>query len=215
MRSFTTETVHLEYSDAGACCSDSYLVPTVKRFIDLLPSRSRIVDLGCGNASMLRSVMRADLLAWGIDASPSGIHVAVETMPEASFYTADIAGTLPEELELCSFDAVLSTETIEHVTKPRAVVRNAFDLLRPGGAFLVSTPYNGYLKNILLSLTNSMDTHFTALWDGGHIKFWSRKTLTALLIEAGFEQITFEGVGRVPFIWKSMIIIARRPLKTR
>jgi len=28
-----------------------------------------------------------------------------------------------------------------------------------------------------------MDSHYAALWDGGHIKFWSRATLTTLLQE--------------------------------
>jgi 2-polyprenyl-6-hydroxyphenyl methylase/3-demethylubiquinone-9 3-methyltransferase len=55
-----------------------------------------------------------------------------------------------------------------------------------------------------------MDAHFTALWDYGHIKFWSQRTLTILLQEAGFRMVRFQGVGRVPFLWKSMIIVARR-----
>ena len=56
-----------------------------------------------------------------------------------------------------------------------------------------------------------MDPHFTALWDHGHIKFWSMKTLRELLIEAGFVDIRFERVGRVPALAKSMIAIARKP----
>ena len=55
-----------------------------------------------------------------------------------------------------------------------------------------------------------MDSHFTALWDGGHIKFWSRRTLSLLLDECGFQIIDFEGAGRVPFLWKSMIVVATK-----
>jgi hypothetical protein len=47
-------------------------------------------------------------------------------------------------------------------------------------------------------LTGKMDAHFTALWDHGHIKFWSIKTLGELLREAGFTDIRFERVGRMP-----------------
>jgi len=36
-----------------------------------------------------------------------------------------------------------------------------------------------------------MDRHFTVLWDHGHIKFWSRKTLTQALQETGFTSIAF------------------------
>jgi len=56
-----------------------------------------------------------------------------------------------------------------------------------------------------------MDAHFTVLWDYGHIKFWSMKTLRLLLLEAGFEDVRFLRVGRVPVLAKSMIAVAMRP----
>ena len=71
---------------------------------------------------------------------------------------------------------------------------------------------SGYLKNCALAISGKLDAHFTALWDGGHIKFWSRRTLTALLQEAGFQVVSFRGAGRCPWLWKSMLIAARKPL---
>ena len=62
-----------------------------------------------------------------------------------------------------------------------------------------------------MALSGKMDAHFTALWDHGHIKFWSIKTLSALLREAGFVDIRFERVGRMPALAKSMIAVARKP----
>ncbi len=62
------------------------------------------------------------------------------------------------------------------------------------------------------SASGKLDRHFTALWDGGHIKFWSRRTLSALLQEAGFELVAFRGAGRWPWLWKSMLIAARKPV---
>ena len=53
-----------------------------------------------------------------------------------------------------------------------------------------------------------MDHHYTALWDGGHIKFWSRETLTKLLEEFGFRVTDFRGAGRLPYLWKSMLVRA-------
>ena len=55
------------------------------------------------------------------------------------------------------------------------------------------------------------DSHVDAHWDGGHIKFWSRQTLSRLLVEHGFSDLVFAGTGRVPYLWKSMIICARKP----
>jgi 2-polyprenyl-6-hydroxyphenyl methylase/3-demethylubiquinone-9 3-methyltransferase len=57
-----------------------------------------------------------------------------------------------------------------------------------------------------MALTGTLDAHFTVLWDGGHIKFWSRKTLTTLLEDYGYAGQRFYGAGRLPWLWKSMIL---------
>ena len=84
-----------------------------------------------------------------------------------------------------------------------------------GGTAILSTPYHGYWKNLALALSGQMDRHFTALWDHGHIKFWSMRTLTILLEAAGFHDIRFERVGRIPPLAKAMIAVARRPVSAR
>jgi 2-polyprenyl-6-hydroxyphenyl methylase/3-demethylubiquinone-9 3-methyltransferase len=62
----------------------------------------------------------------------------------------------------------------------------------------------------MLALTGKLDQHFTVLWDHGHIKFWSRKTLTQALEEAGFCEVKFAGAGRAPWFWKSMVMTATK-----
>jgi 2-polyprenyl-6-hydroxyphenyl methylase/3-demethylubiquinone-9 3-methyltransferase len=84
------------------------------------------------------------------------------------------------------------------------------DLLVPGGHALISTPYHGYLKNLLLALTGGMDRHFTALWDHGHIKFWSPATITQLLGEVGLSVLRVHRVGRLAPLAKSMLVVVRR-----
>jgi hypothetical protein len=44
------------------------------------------------------------------------------------------------------------------------------------------------------------DSHLTPLWDGGHIKLWSYKTLSQLFREVGFRVVRFVGAGKVPFL---------------
>jgi 2-polyprenyl-3-methyl-5-hydroxy-6-metoxy-1,4-benzoquinol methylase len=88
------------------------------------------------------------------------------------FRLGDIAAPLQNMGFLSNyFDVVISTEVIEHVYSPRALVANTFGLLRPGGEFIVTTPYHGYFKNLVLALSSCFDAHFTALWDGGPSNF--------------------------------------------
>ena len=71
-----------------------------------------------------------------------------------------------------------------HWTRAR-FARTFLSLIAPGGIGFLSTPYHGYFKNVALAVSGQMDRHFTALWDGGHVKFFSIKTLRASLQEAG------------------------------
>jgi 2-polyprenyl-6-hydroxyphenyl methylase/3-demethylubiquinone-9 3-methyltransferase len=52
-----------------------------------------------------------------------------------------------------------------------------------------------------------MDSHFNPLWDYGHIKFWSKKTLTRLFDEAGLGVTQFHRAGRIPILGKSMVLV--------
>jgi 2-polyprenyl-3-methyl-5-hydroxy-6-metoxy-1,4-benzoquinol methylase len=108
------------------------------------------------------------------------------------------------------FDICISTEVVEHLYFPRMLPIFAKAVLNDNGFFIISTPYHGYLKNLLLSIFGYWDKHLDPLWDGGHIKIWSKKTLTILLQQNGFRVIKFYGAGRFPFLWKSIIVVSER-----
>jgi 2-polyprenyl-3-methyl-5-hydroxy-6-metoxy-1,4-benzoquinol methylase len=145
---------------------------------------------------------------YGTDASPSGIEIAKKKNPQRFFLQDLEKDDLPEELQNIGFDTIISTEVIEHLYSPRDYLDFCKKILlkHGGGDLIVSTPYHGYFKNVVMAVSGKMDKHFTVLWDGGHIKFWSRKTLTQVLEEKGFKDIKFTGCGRFPFLWKSMIV---------
>lgn len=76
---------------------------------------------------------------------------------------------------------------------------------------LPTTPYHRYLKNLALALSGNLDSHFTTLWDGGHIKFFSVDTLSQLVLSEGFTDPQFQFAGRIPYLWKSMVCAATLP----
>jgi hypothetical protein len=73
------------------------------------------------------------------------------------------------------------------------------------GKLILTTPYNGYLKNLAIAVLGEMDRHVNPLRDGGHIKIFSVKTLSELLIAEGWSDLQFEFAGRSPYLWKSML----------
>jgi 2-polyprenyl-3-methyl-5-hydroxy-6-metoxy-1,4-benzoquinol methylase len=202
--------MHCSYANTETSPSAACLLPLLQRVLADCPPRGATVDLGCGNGALTALLGRPGWRATGIDVSPSGIRFAREAHPDIEFILADAAGPLVG-LAPNSFDLVTSIEVIEHLPEPRKLARNAFRLLRPGGLAVFTTPYHGYWKNLALAATGRMDAHFTALWDGGHVKFWSRKTLAELLREAGFTALRFYGAGRLPYFWKSLVAACRKP----
>jgi hypothetical protein len=61
---------------------------------------------------------------------------------------------------------------------------------------------------LALALAGRWDDHLSALWDGGHVKFFSIETLRNLMMEIGFKRVRFVRIGRIAPLAKSMIAIA-------
>ena len=175
------------------------------------PGVKRVLDVGCGDGNFTASLADAGYQMLGLDGNAEIISAATKSYPAVRFAQAsaydDFAGAFDDEL----FDAVVSIEVIEHLYSPREFVRRVHDALRPNGLFIVTTPYWGYLKNLLLALTNRTDRALTSLWEGGHIKHWSFSTLRELLEQNGFQYVAFYGAGRpIPYCWMGMAIAARK-----
>ena len=201
------------FTDAGASHMHARFMPHVVTLASELDGTRRVLDVGCGNGFTCGEFLKRGWTVVGIDLSESGIAQARSAYPRARFESFPANDTILENLQAEPFDVVVSTEVVEHLYSPREYARGCFNALKPGGRFICTTPYHGYLKNLLLSLFGKWDTHADPLWDGGHIKLWSRSTLTKLLVETGFKNIQFRGAGRLPYLWMTMVMSGDRPAK--
>jgi 2-polyprenyl-3-methyl-5-hydroxy-6-metoxy-1,4-benzoquinol methylase len=173
-----------------------------------LGTSARVMEVGSGNGAFSTILAARGFDVTAIDPSAQGLELARSTASRAQFVQASASELEPERFGM--FDAVVTLEVIEHVYAPREFVARIRGVLKPDGLLVLSTPYHGYFKNLVLAATGRLDHHFSALWDHGHIKFWSIKTLTTLLREAGFDSINFRRIGRIPPLAKSVIAVARR-----
>jgi 2-polyprenyl-3-methyl-5-hydroxy-6-metoxy-1,4-benzoquinol methylase len=186
-----------------------YVTPCIVKWCRRLGAK-RILDLGCGNGALCAALSRMGADVVGCDPSSTGIAAAERAHPHVMFRSLSVYDD-PARLDGDPFDVVVSTEVIEHLFNPRSLPRFASKVLRTEGHLILSTPYHGYLKNLALSVADRWDRHFSPLWDGGHIKFWSRATLRQLVTGEGFEFVRFIGTGRIPYLWKSMVVIFQKP----
>ena len=207
----TNSTYEYTYTTAEAGHHHDYLLPPLLKLLSTVQQNKtkklRVLDVGCGNGSLSYLISKLGYEVVGIEDSPSGVAAASKSFPECKFIHASVYDLPYSELE-GSFDVVISAEVIEHLQFPRELIRAAKKCLKPNGSLILTTPYHGYLKNLVMSLTGKMDKHFTVLWDGGHIKFFSVQTLSALLAEEKCTDCQFEFAGRIPYLWKSMLVLA-------
>lgn len=197
--------------------SDTYIPHHHKYILDPLLSlldknkNQCILDLGCGNGYYALELIKRGYNVYGTDASEKGITSAKSVRPERFFLQNLEEDDLPAEIRSIPFDTIISTEVIEHLYNPVEFLNFCHKILKknPQGTLLISTPYNGYVKNIALSVAGKWDFHLNPLWLGGHIKYWSRKTLEKGLEMTGFTSNKFIGCGRLPYLWKSMLIEAK------
>ncbi|MBI5508200.1 MAG: class I SAM-dependent methyltransferase [Deltaproteobacteria bacterium] len=201
-----------EHAAGGLGAHHEWLLPTLERHVAALvsrPGRHRAFDLGCGNGAVAHWLAGKGWEVAGVDPSKSGIASASRSYPglrleQGSCYD-DLAARFGQ------FELVVSLEVVEHLFFPRIWAQRVFELLVPGGTAIVSTPYHGYWKNLALAVTGRMDAHFCALWDYGHIKFWSAATFGTLLSEAGLRVERIERVGRISVLAKAMVASVIRP----
>jgi len=187
------------------------LAELFERIVCEQPQVRTICDLGCGSGFLASRLAARSFSVTGVDASD--VLLASAAKHHASdkvTFVRGVIGELPPIALAGTFDVVVSSDVIEHLLQPAQLIRDAHRLLRPGGRLVVGTPYHGYLKNVAISILGRWDSHHHVHFDGGHIKYFSVRTLGAMLAREKFEVERMHYLGRAPGLWKNMIAVAKR-----
>ena len=169
-----------------------------------------VLDLGCGNGWFTGALDRCGFDVTGVDNDEVVLCLARQFQPTLNLRQMDVMKPLDPTLAM-RFDAVVAIDLIDHVQMPRKMIETALAALKPGGLLAITSPFHGYVKNLLLALGGRFDSRWDPLLDHGRMKFFSRATLTALLTEFDLRDLHFETIGRIPTFARSMLISVKTP----
>gem|GEM_PF-715421 len=191
---------------------DEYYDPTTPQRTALLRAHaaglakgSKVLDVGCGRGEFVKLFAEMGYAAEGIDISEVGISYARTQHPDCTFHCGPVEGMLPERKGM--YDFVFSSEVIEHLFDVGTYLEAINRLLKPGGLFIITTPYHGLLKNISVDLLN-YTKHYDPL--GQHIRFFDTKGMRMCLEKWGFAPKVWTGYGRPWPFWKSFFVVSTK-----
>lgn len=139
------------YSSEYATYSyDEYLGPLITRlrnrvqnskvqsFAPFMGKGELLMDVGCGNGSLLRMIQKFGDSSWQL----VGVDLADDSI--AHLESMGITG-VKERFEIMDWDGtppsvIVMNQVLEHFEDPQKVVAKAFEILKPGGVLVIETP---------------------------------------------------------------------------
>ena len=147
------------------------------------------LELGAGDCSLALEIARRARTSTAVEVSDS---IASHVTPPSNFRLV-LSDALAFKAPPGSFDVIYSNDFVEHLHPEDAaqMVRNAREMLRPGGAFVCLTPNR-------LTGPHDVSGFFDDVATGLHLKEYTLGELKALLRDAGFRR------------FKSIVVVRRR-----
>jgi SAM-dependent methyltransferase len=150
-----------------------------------MPDRPTMLDAGCGTGQMLK-VLQQRGNAVGLDLSEEAIMFA----STRDAHNLVLGSVTNPPFASGTFDIAFALDVIEHVDDDRAILEGLRELVRPGGALVVTVPA------------------FQSLWSdhdkiNHHRRRYRRRQMRAILQRAGFEveRITYCNTVLFPIVW--------------
>lgn len=145
----------------------------------------RLLDVGAADGLLSRHLTARAWKVTGIEAD-RGLAAAGAAHCERMI-VADLNRGVPQ-LE-GEFDAIVCGDVLEHLAAPVPALRALLAVLVPDGEVVLSVPNVAHLWIRLSLLAGRFDYTERGILDRTHLRFFTRRTLEALLAEAGLRAV--------------------------
>lgn len=184
----------------------TYKWPVIKK---LIPTKSNltILDYGCGHGEVMEEMKKINTKSKyiGMDVAKSAIKLARKKHKKDKFYLVKDGGKLP--LKDNSVDFILAADVIEHAFYTQELLHELGRVLKPKGKLLLSTPYHGLIKNLVI-VTVGFEKVFNPV--EAHIRFFTKRSLFPMITKEKLAIKEFGYFGRFYPISNGLYVLAEK-----
>jgi GT2 family glycosyltransferase/2-polyprenyl-3-methyl-5-hydroxy-6-metoxy-1,4-benzoquinol methylase/glycosyltransferase involved in cell wall biosynthesis len=161
----------------------------------MVPAGSRVLDVGTGSGALGKYLStHKGCIVDGVTHNPE--EVAIASPHYRRLELADLELRPLEELFSGeTYDVVICADVLEHLRRPEQVLAGARQLLAPGGRILLSVPNVAHFGLIAELLDGDFRYREEGLLDGTHLRFFTRRSLLALLGHHGWQAKRLETIA--------------------
>ena len=155
---------------------ESFVISKFRQVSKIIPENSKILDIGCGDGSLLAHFppKRYDLS--GTEYSDVEIKKASKIIK--NIYKGDYLEFTPKH----KYDAIIMTEVLEHTREPFKYIKKIHRDLKNEGMIIITVPNNEWV--LMKGYKNNLVTNL-------HLFYFDKNNLERILMKAGFKEIHF------------------------
>jgi SAM-dependent methyltransferase len=134
----TNSEYYKDISDSEELWEEESYLPYQEILTRLKLSSGKVLEIGCGNASVLTYYPDLQKDYYGLDFSENLLESNSLAYPDANFVKIQDSNTLP--FKDTTFQTIFSVFVLEHVIYPSSFLREVTRVLKPGGTLIILCP---------------------------------------------------------------------------
>jgi SAM-dependent methyltransferase len=165
-----------------------------------------VLDVGCGNGRHTYEALKRGASVVSLDLDPEplanvGVMVAAmrheEQLPPEAGWIGVVGDALQLPFDDASFDRVIASEVLEHISEDQTAMKEMSRVTRPSGRAAVSVP-RWWPEIVCWALSEEYRTK-----PGGHVRIYREGQIAERLASAGFELAKGDHAHafHVPYWW--------------
>ena len=164
-----------------------------------------VLDVGCAQGYMARELNEQGCKTYGIEMDSKAADIAGKYCEK--IINADVESLERLPFDDNFFDVILCLDILEHLKRPDLALVHLRPYLSSGGYLIASIPNIARFEHRLKLFFGRFDYSDTGALSKGHLRFFTRKTASELIMTSGYkiEKMEPTGLGSIIRVFPNLL----------